>query len=469
MAFAVAESPSAWGILHANEYALGSASEAIRTDAGLLDAITGRDLRAGPLADMALARSYSAAVLGEAVVSIAPDRSAALGRLTADPVIARSIARLARTLSADPNTPALRASLVMHTLAGEAALCGGSPSRIGRFGARMRVLASADVPARAGGGLGDLGAQDARFESAPGGTASKTGFPPGTPLDELSPALRAPVRGTLRFYVRRSDYILTYPVPPGGRVLSSAKKKGQRVAPTEATSFVIRGPGVLPDPTERWLRADYADDTSPLPDGAIIEVPFDRKVRVDLDHRGAIGFKLQEHGQKSAVAHACDIAMPFAPGTCRKAVQGLIDGLIDSVEWLAQQASSLLKRTLHFLLGKKIGDVVYNVIRMMVGVVTDAARQLVAGVTLLWTFVSRLVSGDPLGAVRALIAGISEQLIMPIIAPIGRIAGMAENKIRALVKRLSEKNPLLPLNLVTLLLSGVSANVQGVVTQAVGI
>lgn len=120
-------------------------------------------------------------------------------------------------------------------------------------------------------------------------------------------------------------------------------------------------------------------------------------------------------------------------------------------------------------IGHQIVSAIRSIIETLMGMAVESARAMVLMLVGVGKFFAKLAQGDPVGAVQALFEGITRTLIAPTVYLIARSAGIAKEEVRGVIDRIVADNPMLPLDLLSLVIGGLTGAADQVVNKVVAI
>lgn len=116
--------------------------------------------------------------------------------------------------------------------------------------------------------------------------------------------------------------------------------------------------------------------------------------------------------------------------------------------------------------GKKIGGFICNTIELVTG---SAAKMAFGMISATLKSLYALIRGKFKDAVNALLYGINESLMVPLLTPVAAVMGISRTAFNAILKKASKKNKMMALQVVSLVFGALSGNVQAVVSQAIAV
>jgi hypothetical protein len=172
-------------------------------------------------------------------------------------------------------------------------------------------------------------------------------------------------------------------------------------------------------------------------------------------------------GAKKTVKKAYKGGKKIVTSTVKKAYKSGKTIVKKAKKW-GKKAIGLTKKAVFWAIkkvfGKKIGGFITNAIELLVG----TASQLAFG--MLWAVIKTLIyliKGQFKKAVLTLIDGINKTILTPLLAPLAVAMKIKYSTFKRILKRAAKKNRALALQLVSLVFSTISGNVNMIVTQAI--
>lgn len=154
---------------------------------------------------------------------------------------------------------------------------------------------------------------------------------------------------------------------------------------------------------------------------------------------------------KEAVGDVADMAKEIAKGS--------IDGLNEFARKLGGQGLKIAKAVLRLAVGRRLADAMIE----MIPVIFDTARAIATDVIRgLIRAVRFLGQGKPKDAMVEMLVASFMVFLTPALGPIGLAFGLSDRRLSSFLRRIARDNPLMPLQIVSVALSAVSANIQQV-------